>query len=219
MNRSKRRSSADSALSLSFLDVLTCGMGACILLFLSLSAVRNDSGRTPYVDEFIQGQWQLNSRDAVIAFRIVVKPDQGRDQVHMLGSERGGLKDGRLTPAGTLAESVYVFGSSSRTSFRNVEGAEGSDASVLLLHLHKPIPGCWSIEPVLVDYLDIYDRVLAGGEAPTVEFSNGWLATRKGVQQRLRSSSAAGLGQGVKWDESGASKCIQVRPSGDRRGS
>jgi hypothetical protein len=205
----KIRRNAGDTMSLSFLDVLTCGMGACVLLFLSLSAVRNHPGRSPYVDDFIQAQWHIDSRQAVLAFRITLHPDQGRDQTRVIGDQSDGKLNGRLsTPQSSdLAQSIFVFGRSSRTAVQRVEGPQAKGEAVLALHLHNPLAGCWTIEPIVVDFTDLYERALEGSDSPKAQFVTGWLATRNGVQQRLGAPQTVGLGEGIKWDNPAATTC------------
>ena len=195
-------------LSLSFLDVLTCGMGACVLLFLALSAVRNHPGRPLYVDDFIQAQWQLNSRNAVVALRVTLHTDRG-DTPFLINRPADEDLNGAPLPIPTrgLAQNIYMFGHTQHAYADRIEELGEGNPVVMVLHLHNPKAGCWTVEPVIVDFADLGQRVLQGTGSPEVQFTSGWVSTRSGIQLRLGTSQTVGLGESVKWDNAARRTC------------
>src|SRR5207253_2272263 len=63
----RRRPPSDSGIGLSFLDVLSNGLGAAILLFVVLSALRNAGEAVlPGGEQFIRLTWTVADRQAMI---------------------------------------------------------------------------------------------------------------------------------------------------------
>ena len=145
-------------LLVSMLDVLSCGIGAAIILFLSFSVIGNPEEPVPRIGRFLVAEFVV--APPAVAFRPVIRPPAA-PQSNTAGSPLPLLMrkvaDDGLVPASGHSIILSGFG---RANVRDDDTRP--DERRLVVTVLDPLPGMWSIDLVVSDFRDAF----AGGAAP-----------------------------------------------------